>query len=187
MKIHILALAGLAILCGCEKESSYHPDDHELAPVDWSAWNQPELTRYVIADDIEGLKKRIQEKRELIHEKSRDGTVLFDAVKHQRYEMVELLLKKGSDVNEDLGPMESNSPNIPSIDRTGYTPIFTAISNSDKRMVEILLKHGARLDTEYLGDSPIQTSKQVGNSEITELISTHLQTENQNQPEVATP
>lgn len=94
----------------------------------------------------------------------RGATALCEAVRNNHYEIAELLLKSGADVNKEY-------ISIGSFD--GFEPIFLAVQKSNKEMIKLLVKYDAKLDvnSSYY-DSPIDLALKNKDLEILqELLS----------------
>ncbi|WP_158279942.1 ankyrin repeat domain-containing protein [Coraliomargarita sinensis] len=171
-------LAFFLVACSSEKDE-YHQDDKELAPVDWSKWNRPELHYYVREGEIEEIKKAIKTNPSVVSEKSANGSgsALFEAVRHGKYEIVSLLAESGADVNESLQFIDYNSPNVPKLDMRGYTPLHLAVENADGRMVKLLLSLGASTDATYHGKTVLEFAREQKNSSLIEILSNETESD----------
>lgn len=170
--VWLILLCSLFCSSCFQQESDHHPDDYELAPVDWSAWNKPILTPLIEAGDYNGLKSAISENPDLVHQQAANGTgsPLFDAVNSGSTKIVDLLLENGANINESLGVRKSSSKNIPDIDMTGYTPLHLAVEKSDLEMVKHLVELGADVEKEYSGKTPYELALEYDHKEIAEFL-----------------
>ncbi|OAT00872.1 hypothetical protein, variant 3 [Blastomyces dermatitidis ER-3] len=89
-----------------------------------------------------------------------DGrTPFFWASKEGHVEVMKLLLAKGADYGR--------------ADQFGDTPLFHAVRRNDVEMVRVLLEMGADLKTRAHGTNLLDFARQVGETEIIELLLKH--------------
>jgi ankyrin repeat protein len=96
-------------------------------------------------------------------DKSRDKkgwTLLHYAIRESNEDIVDLLLKRGMDINAK--------------DKYGYTPLHWAVTNKDKKMVELLVSRGADVNARNLqGNTPLYDT--WGGSDVDHQIAEILQ------------
>lgn len=87
-------------------------------------------------------------------------TPLVFAVKHQQYQIAELMISKGAKVNKK--------------DRTGETPLFFPVRTGDDKMLAILLKHkGDPNATDDIGVPLIYLAAFTGHPKVVNLLIKH--------------
>ena len=81
---------------------------------------------------------------------------MFLACRHNRLEMVRLLLDRGGDPNNP-GP-------------EGITPVYSASNNGHLEMVRLLLDRGADVDTATTGITPLLAASRKGYLQLVQLL-----------------
>ena len=97
---------------------------------------------------------------------SKGQTALHLASQHGNLDIMQVLLENGADVD--------------ATDNDGSTPLHTIISGTpvNSKSLELLLDHGASAHIENnRGETPFRVATVRGFQEITELLSTHIQSE----------
>ena len=92
-----------------------------------------------------------------IHIKYQESTEINVAVKNGSCQIVEMLLKNGSDVND--------------VDSKKQTPLAYALANNRDDMVQILLKYGADINyIDYYSKTPLMYAAKTGNVAIINML-----------------
>lgn len=97
------------------------------------------------------------------------GTIMIDAIKTNRQQLVELLL----DVDFVIIGHYFNTRNFSALrGRPEYrVPLFFAIAAGNKEIVQMLLNKGADITIKnYNGDTPLKFAEEKGNTEIVEML-----------------
>ena len=145
----------------------------------------------VIKNDIEKAKCAI-EKGAKVDAKNPNGmTPLYIAALRKNYNVLELLIQKGANVNEmcpDLSPLfmaasdgdeklakiliDNNADiNIKTVTR-GFTPLFWAAVSNHKNVVDLLVKNGADLNAKDNGrqETTLHEMAHLGKLEIAKIL-----------------
>ncbi|NOU21978.1 MAG: hypothetical protein HOO93_09335 [Methyloglobulus sp.] len=120
-------------------------------------------------------------------------TPLHAAIDKQDIQLINVLIKKGADINQKAGlgnisPLSlavgsdnlelvklfvENGANVNSSDDSGWTPLIVALENSHFEVAKFLIDHGANLNAHTTsGESPIGLAKKKSRNDIVELLLT---------------
>ncbi len=82
-----------------------------------------------------------------IRNKKGDAMILHSVISNNRIEILQFLLNKNFDVNSQLDEGDLG------------TPLHNAAFRGNKKIAEILIKHGAKINTQIFGETPLDCAK----------------------------
>ncbi|MGQ3892342.1 ankyrin repeat domain-containing protein [Legionella sp. CNM-4043-24] len=90
-------------------------------------------------------------------------SILYEAVNYSSFEVVQVLINSGADVNFKF------DPKLP-LDG-GKSVLHLAVWRQKEEMVDLLLKHGSLTDvTDRLGNTPLSLAQESNNKNIIDLL-----------------
>ncbi|MCD4786252.1 MAG: ankyrin repeat domain-containing protein [Candidatus Eremiobacteraeota bacterium] len=121
--------------------------------------NDPlESLKYAIRlKNLASINKIINKNPDMVEAKGGDGaTVLSEAVRWNRKDVIELLISRGVDVN--------------SATNSGWTPLHSALSDGRKDMAEFLISKGADVNGEVDGWTHLHRAVNRGDNDIVKFL-----------------
>jgi ankyrin repeat protein len=126
------------------------------------AISQPRGTAYATQSSMETMRILLRCGADISYRDKEGRTLLHDAVRRDREDIVYLLLKHGADINAK--------------DKYGYTSLHWAVSSKNKEMVELLVARGADVNARNLqGRTPLYDTwgGSTKDAQIAEILKSH--------------
>lgn len=148
---------------------------------------------YIKENDIDGVKGELRKDKNNLHRQNSDGdSPLHYACSEGNDKIVELLINKGADVNNDRGMMRGLTPlhytivlGTPEIarmliiggvdvnrrDNFGSTPLHKAVDIGETEMVRVLVGGGADVNSRNnYGDTPLLRAVSLGETKMVGIL-----------------
>jgi ankyrin repeat protein len=118
-----------------------------------------DFERALISNDIPGIVRMLDEKPALVNQRDDKGRTPIDlAVSRSSCEVVELLIRRGANINtrEEV---------------YGSTPLLQVVARDRKEIAEILLRHGVDITMKNnAGETAYSYAVAIGRTEIAEML-----------------
>lgn len=155
-------------LVACSNEN--RDDADKIAPLDLREFVRAELSLLVENGDVDGIRQLLARSPQALDRSVSRHDVVFEAVNSGNTEIIEVLAEFGAVLDKDLGVVQYSSPNIPTIDRRGFTPLHQAAQKGDLRMVAKLLELGVNPEARFRGVLAEELALSKGYQEVANII-----------------